>query len=72
MKEERRKRLRLSGEWRCDGLSLLTWRPVEQCKAGCSKRNQDDGNPHEEPADDREEGGEFEDDRTADESIQWS
>ena len=51
---------------------LLAWRPVEQGKAGCAKGNEDDGNPHEEPADEREEGGEFEDDSTADESVQWS
>src|SRR5512133_3753461 len=50
---------------------LLTRRPVEQGKAGCAEGNQDDGNPHEEPADEGEEGGEFEDDSTADESVQW-
>ena len=51
-------------------MSLLTRRPVEQGKAGCAEGNEDDGNPHEEPADEWEEGGEFEDYRAADESVQ--
>ena len=53
-------------------MSLLTRSPIEQGKAGCAEGDENDGNPHEEPADEREEGGEFEDDSTTDESVQWS
>lgn len=51
---------------------LFTRKPIQQSKSSGTEGDEDDGNPYEEPADEREEGGEFEDDCAADESVQRS
>jgi len=44
--------------------------PIQESERGRAKGDDEERNPHEEPADEREERGEFEDHRAADESTE--